>query len=109
MIASPKATFHAANANVNAGNHSISLSGRGCTLKGWNKWNQQLLEAKHPIFSDGINRKVSGGSFSGEGREAAERGGVWDGRNGLRTARLRLDDGEAAVLSEGVSSAMTER
>lgn len=76
MIASPKAAFHAANANVNAGNDSISLSGRGCTLKGWNKWNQQLLEAKHPIFSDGINRKVSGGSFSGEGREAAERGGV---------------------------------
>lgn len=61
------------------------------------------------LFSDGKNRKVSGGSFSGKGREAAQRGSVRDGKARLRMARLRVGEGEAAVLSEGVSSVMTER
>lgn len=67
------------------------------------------MEAKHPIFSDGKNRKVSGGSFPGKGREAAERGSVPDRNVRLGAARLRLADGSAVVLSEGVSGTMTAR
>lgn len=66
------------------------MSGRGSTLKGWNKWNQQLLEAKHPIFSDGKNRMVSGGSFSGEGREAKRPGQNRPPRNGEAASGRRF-------------------